>query len=136
MHGWYWHTYRPPLPTKRWIPSFVTPSDGDLGSGGVTATGSVAGALTTAITFAAACPGTASLSGRLDSATLYPNQDLQVGTWAPSTPATPLWIMLDESPYSDADYIYGDSADTPAIVGFEGFASAPSLTITLRWKAT
>jgi hypothetical protein len=64
----------------------------------------------------------------------YPNSDLTVGDYSPSTGST-LWECLDEEPYSDTDYVYADvigDADEKFKVGIGWCYGTGTATLRVR----
>ena len=64
---------------------------------------------------------------------LAPVSDVAAGSWLPST-GTDLYAMLDESSYSDTDYIYATSATTATMAIASGGDPAVSTGHTLRYR--
>ncbi len=65
---------------------------------------------------------------------LRPESDVSAGAWTPST-GSDLFAMLDESTYSDADYITTSSASTAEVAFGTGLDPASSSGHIIRYRA-
>jgi hypothetical protein len=62
-----------------------------------------------------------------------PVSDISTTDWAPSTPAAPLYSMIDEVAYDDADYIYSAvSGISDAIFGISPTMAVGDRTVNFR----
>ena len=64
---------------------------------------------------------------------VQPSSDISTGAWTPST-GTTLYGCIDETPYSDADYISASNATT-CEVGLPPFAFPITAGVTLSYRA-
>ena len=63
-----------------------------------------------------------------------PTYDVSKGAWLPST-GSGLYATLDETPYSDADYMYSLAAGSTCQIDLSETAYPPSSTVILKYRA-